>query len=130
MLDRPSGKSLLGAVIELMRGELMPSLDAALAFKVRVAANALELVIREMEAGQAAQAAEHQGLIVLLGQEGRLHELNNVLCEAIRDRRITLATPGLSEHLWNSTLDKLAIEQPRYVTYSRVLAERKAGESS
>jgi hypothetical protein len=36
---------------------------------------------------------------------------------------ISLATPGLSEHLWEITLAKLAIDQPNYSGYVKALAE-------
>jgi len=130
MLDKPSGKRLLDAVVALLRDELMPKLEGADAFKARVAANALELVGREIETGQVVEEGEHRRLVALLGRPGSLDELNRALCDAIRDRRITLATSGVSEHLWTSTLDKMAIEQPRYATFQRVRSEQKSGDAS
>lgn len=32
-----------------------------------------------------------------------------------------LQTPGLSEHLWQTTMDKLAVDQPNYASYKREL---------
>jgi len=32
-----------------------------------------------------------------------------------------LRTPGLSEHLWQTTMDKLAVDQPNYASYKREL---------
>ncbi len=129
MLDRPSAEDLLKAVVRFMRDELMPSLQGAAAFKTRVAANALELVGREIAGKDAAQSAETARLVALLGHEGTLDALNRELCAAIRGGEITLATPGVSDHLWRTTLDKLAIEQPGYASYRRAVEERTGKES-
>lgn len=123
MLDRPSADQLLAAVARFLRDEVMPSLDGALAFKTRVAANAVDLAVREIRGRATLEADERDGLAALLGQDGDLDALNRALCTAIADGSITLDTPGLSAHLWRSTLAKLAIEQPGYATYRRVLAD-------
>lgn len=123
MLDKPSGDRLLEAVARLLRDEIMPALDGALAFKARVAANAIDLAIREIAGRTDLEAAERDRLARLLGHDGDLAELNGRLCEAIRGGSVTLDTPGLSAHLWQSTLGKLAIEQPSYATYRRIQAE-------
>jgi hypothetical protein len=130
MLDKPSGKSLLDAVVVLLRDELMPRLEGAEAFKVRVAANALELIGREIETCKAVEQDEHRGLVALLERQGSLDELNRELCERIRDRRMTVATSGVSQHLWTSVLDKVAIDQPRYATFQRIRSEREKGDAS
>jgi hypothetical protein len=130
MLDKPSGKSLLDAVVVLLRDELMPKLEGTEAFKVRVAANALELIGREIETGKAVEQDERRRLVALLEREGSLDELNRELCERIRDRRMTVAMPGVSQHLWASVLDKVAIDQPRYATFQRIRSERETGDTS
>jgi hypothetical protein len=28
-------------------------------------------------------------------------------------------TPGLTDHLWRATMDKLAVDQPNYASYRR-----------
>lgn len=127
MLDKPSGEQLLRAVVRFLREEVMPSLDGAIGFKTRVAANALELVGREIASRDNMAAAETARLVALLGHEGTLDELNRELCASIRQGKATLATPGLSRHLWQSTLDKLAVEQPGYASYRRVIEERQGG---
>ncbi|CAN7707575.1 DUF6285 domain-containing protein [Aminobacter sp. LjRoot7] len=125
MLDRPSGDKLLEAVIRFLREELVPELDGAASFKTRVAANALDLVRREIAGKPPVAAAEGQRLAELLGHDGDLETLNAELCAAIRDGAVTLGTPGLSDHLWATTLDKLAIEQPTYATYRHVIEDRR-----
>ncbi|MEX7051181.1 DUF6285 domain-containing protein [Pseudomonas aeruginosa] len=34
---------------------------------------------------------------------------------------VDLTTPGLTEHLWQTTMDKLAVDQPNYASYKREL---------
>ena len=130
MRDKPSGDLLVEAVARFLREELLPQLDATAGFKTRVAANALDIAIREMRGGAAADASEINRLASLLGHDGDLATLNRELCAAIRAGDVTLATSGLSEHLWATTLDKLAIEQPTYASYRRALEIRAKGEAS
>src|SRR5690606_1666416 len=125
MLDKPTGDDLLLAVLHFLRNEAMPLLDGAAAFKVRVAANALELVHREIEGAGDVEAAEAERLTALLNQNGTIDELNRVLCEAIRSGRMDLSTPGLPEHLWQTTLDKIAIEQPTNASYRSLRAAQR-----
>ena len=49
--------------------------------------------------------------------QGSLGELNRVLAERIAKGELDLQTPGLSEHLWQTTMDKLAVDQPNYASY-------------
>ena len=37
---------------------------------------------------------------------------------------VDLQTPGLSEHLWQTTMDKLAVDQPKYASYKRELGNK------
>jgi hypothetical protein len=60
----------------------------------------------------------------LLGKQGSLGELNRVLADRIANGEVDLRTPGLADHLWQATMDKLAVDQPNYASYKREL-ERK-----
>ena len=62
-----------------------------------------------------------RGLQKLLGMQGSLMELNRVLADRIAKGEVDLQTPGLSEHLWQTTMDKLAVDQPNYASYKREL---------
>jgi len=39
-------------------------------------------------------------------------------------RRCHQQTPGLAEHLWQTTMDKLAVDQPNYASYKRELGNK------
>jgi len=74
---------------------------------------------------QGSDGAEAARLAQLLDREGSLLELNRALADRIADGKLDLATPGLPEHLWQTTLDKLAIDQPNYATYKRERGSKK-----
>jgi Domain of unknown function (DUF6285) len=124
MQDQPTSIAMLAAIATLLRDELLPKLDGRSAFQARVAANALDIVTRELEQAPAVNAEESARLYRLLGETGDLHALNWALCRRISAGEMTIATPGLLDHLWRTTLDKLAIDQPNYATYRQVLEER------
>ena len=62
-------------------------------------------------------------LTQLLGMQGSLGELNRALAERIASGEADLNTPGLAEHLWQTTMDKLAVDQPNYAAYRRERGE-------
>ncbi len=128
MQDQPSSAELIQAVADFLRDQVMPNLEGHLAFHARVASNALEIVKREIEIAPVENLAETERLKKLTGKDGSLADLNQELCSAIESGVITLATPGLKEHLWLTTLTKLAIDQPTYSGYRRGLEEWHASQ--
>jgi hypothetical protein len=127
MQDAPRPDQLLEAVMRLLREDALPALvrhgEGTLAYQVRVAANMLDIARRELIQAPAADAAELARLRTLVGEPGEaadLATLNRRLAERIADGRIDADTPGLAEHLWASTLAKLAVDQPSYETYRRL----------
>ncbi len=119
MQDLPAPAELLNAVARLMREELMPALSGRNAFLARVAANAVDLARRQFELEAASNAAEQARLKALLGRDGALEDLNRALCEAIENGAMSKDTPALAHHLWATTLEKLAVDQPSYATYAK-----------
>ena len=124
MLDQPRGRDILAAVSKLLRETLMPQLPANAAFQARVAANAIDLVAREITLGEAAEREALARLQALLGRDGSLSELETELSGRIRRGELDLQNPGLAEHLWQTTLDKMKIDQPTYASYRRSLETR------
>ncbi len=122
MQDTPTPDDLLAAVAGYLREQAFPLLQGQAAFHARVAANALDIVRRQMSLAPAAEAAEAERLRALLGAQGNLDELNRQLCQRIASNEMDLQTPGLVPHLWRVTLDKLAVDQPGYESYRRVYA--------
>jgi hypothetical protein len=120
--DPPSARTLVAAVREFLEQDAMPKLEGRSAFHARVAANALAIVERQLEQGPEQEAAEALRLVELLGREGTLDELNRELCQRIRAGAVGLESETLVEHLRETTLAKLAADQPRYSGYRRALA--------
>jgi hypothetical protein len=57
--------------------------------------------------------------------QGSLFELNRALADKIAKGEVDLQTSGLAGHLWQTTMDKLAIDQPTYAAYRRELEKSK-----
>ena len=121
MQDEPTPTELIKAVADFLRNEIAPAISGHNAFKLRVSINALDLVTRQLRLEQGSDAAEAARLSRLLGRQGPLGELNRVLAERIAKGEVDLQTPGLAEHLWQTTLAKLAVDQPNYAAYKREL---------
>jgi len=117
--DEPTPTELVKAVADFLRTEIAPVIKGHNAFKLRVGINALDLVVRQLTLEAPADAAEHSRLKALLGSEGSLLELNRALSERIAKGEVGPDTPGLKEHLWQTTMDKLAVDQPGYASYKR-----------
>jgi hypothetical protein len=124
MQDEPTPIELTRAVADFLRNEIAPGLAGHQAFKLRVAVNILDLVARQLALEQDSDGAEAARLARLLDLKGSLFELNRALAERIADGKVDLATPGLGEHLWQTTLDKLAIDQPNYASYKKELGRK------
>jgi hypothetical protein len=120
MREQPSMLELIEAVARFLREEAAPQLEGRTGFHARVAANALDIVRREIATAPAAAADETQRLAVLLGHEGDGDALNRELCERIAADGFDHDDPVLLDHLWRTTLDKVAVDQPKYATFRRV----------
>jgi hypothetical protein len=119
MQDEPTPTELTKAVADFLRNDIVPVISGHNAFKLRVAINVLDLVTRQMTLEQGSDAAEGARLTRLLGMEGSLIDLNRALSGKIANGEVDLQTPGLAEHLWQTTMDKLAVDQPNYASYKR-----------
>lgn len=118
MQDRPHPIELIRTVAETLRDKIMPQLSGAAAFEVRVAANALDLVARQLARDPGTDEAERARLQALLGRDGTLEELTRALSARLADGCLSLADAGVKDHLWATTLDKLAVDQPGYAAYA------------
>lgn len=123
MLDQPNPDEVLEVVAQMLREQFAPQLPGSAAFHARVAANAIDLVRRQIAAGERLEQASLARLRALLGRDGDADALERELCERIRDRSLDASTPGLLDHLMASTLAKMSIDQPAYASYRRALKE-------
>jgi Domain of unknown function (DUF6285) len=123
MQDEPTPTELIKAVADFLRTEIAPVIQGHNAFKLRVGINALDLATRQLALQGPSEAAEAARLKALLGIDGSVMELNRALAEKIAKGEVDLNTPGLKEHLWQTTMDKLAVDQPNYASYKRELGK-------
>ena len=121
MQDQPSSPEILCAIAAFLRNTVIPNSDPHTAFQARVAANAADLVRRQLEFSATGEAAEMKRLQALLGHTGTLAELNTALAEALASGAKALSTPGVSDHLRATTLEKLQVDQPNYSGYRAAL---------
>ena len=124
MQDEPRPEELIKAVADFLRNDIAPVISGHNAFKLRVSINALDLVTRQLTLQSRSDAAEAARLSRLLGMQGSLTELNRTLADRIAKGELDLQTPGLADHLWQTTMDKLAVDQPNYASYKRELGEK------
>jgi|HubBroStandDraft_1064217.scaffolds.fasta_scaffold00090_48 hypothetical protein len=127
MQDDPQPGEVIGAVAEFLRRVVASEADPLLAFQARVAINALEMVRRQLELAPAAAAGECRRLAAILGRAGDLADLDAEFAGKIASGELDLSTPGVADHLWATTLAKLAVDQPGYAAYRAALAERSEG---
>jgi hypothetical protein len=124
MQDRPTPAEVIGAVAAFLKTTVAAQTSGATSFQARVAANALEMMKRELDLAPAEDAAEHERLKALLGTDGALFDLNVELSRRIATGEIETSSPALTEHLWATTMAKLAVDQPTYASYRAELAKR------
>ena len=124
MQDEPTPVELTKAVADFLRHDITSMIKGHNAFKLRVAINMLDLVTRQLTLEEGSDAAEAARLSHLLGMQGSLGDLNRALADRIAKGEVDLQTPGLAEHLWRTTMDKLAVDQPNYAAYKRELGSK------
>jgi aminoglycoside phosphotransferase (APT) family kinase protein len=112
--DLPRVDELLESVSGYLRSEVVPSMDGRTGFLARVAANSLDIVGREVEYGAEARRLEAERLRNLLGVDLPLGELRFLLAEGLRDGTIAVDADGLVEHLRQTVVNQVLIDQPTY----------------
>ena len=124
MQDEPTPEELTKAVADFLRNDIAPVVSGHNAFKLRVAINALDLVTRQLCWSRGAMRRSLAGCRNCSASRARLLELNRALADRIAKGEVDLQTPGLPEHLWQTTMDKLAVDQPNYGSYKRELGAK------
>jgi len=128
MQDQPSPNAILAAVAAWLRDTAADALPAHARFEAKVAAGAVELVRRQIGA-EPSESEEARMLSALVGATGGLDALTARLCAQIENGETDLSTPGLSDLLIATTLNKIDIDQPEFSAAARLqaLAQRRRG---
>jgi hypothetical protein len=135
MQTRPDITLIIEAVAQHLLHDVLPDMPPGKAYHVRVAANALRLIQRELRLMPIAIAAERERLSELLGESGSISSsdndlLNRRLAGRIANGEVGFDTPLLIDHLWKTTLAQLAIDQPNYGAYLRSDRAKEISEDS
>ena len=120
--EMPRADELLTSVRDYLRTDVVAETAGRTQYLGRVAANALDIVLRDLAVGPACRAAEHGRLKQLLGRDGELEALRWDLVNALRDGGMPLASPNLAAHLRQTVVDQVAIDQPNYSGLRTALA--------
>jgi hypothetical protein len=113
--DRPNATELIETVRELLQDKLLPTMTGHGAFEVRIAANLLAIVLRELVHEPAAAKAERARLVALLGLDGSTEQLETELVRRIRAGELSVDDEALRTHLRESVRDRLAVANPKYL---------------
>ncbi len=119
--ELPRVDELLRSVRDHLRNEVMPATDGRSSFLARVAGNSLDVVLRDLSLGPTHRRRELERLRTLLGGSPDLEALRWRLALGLRDGSIPLDLPGLQEHLRQTVVNQLAIDQPRYAGFKTAL---------
>ncbi len=106
--DAPSAVQLLDAVHAFIESDAMAATEGSVRFHLRVAANVIAMVGREIELGPA-QAAEHTRRLKRLGVASETE-----LARAIRDGSFADRLNEVTDAVRATVVDKLAVANPTY----------------
>ncbi|MEM7339307.1 MAG: phosphotransferase family protein [Actinomycetota bacterium] len=126
-IDMPSTGELVTSVRDFLRTEVMASTEGRTNFMARVAANSLDIVLRELDLTRAHLTAERTRLGALVGRGGNdgmpdLESQRWGLVKALRRDEIDRTRPDLHHHLRSTVVNQVAIDQPRYSGYLAAIA--------
>jgi aminoglycoside phosphotransferase (APT) family kinase protein len=110
----PPTNELLDSVAKFLLDDIGPATDGRLNFFTKVASNSLRIVKREISLGPAAAEQELAGLRTLFQCEDSLTVLRWRLVAELREGNLPLDDSALIEHLRSVTVNRLAIDQPKY----------------
>ena len=106
--DVPDARELVEAVRDYLRDDLGPRTEGRDRFVLRVAANALSIAAREIDA-LPADGRAHAERLAALGVESEA-ALSDAISDGVPDDR----RAEVVDALWATTLEKLAVANPDY----------------
>ena len=107
--DAPGAPALLDAVASFLRDDVLAVTDGRVAFHVRVAANVVEMVGRQLVLGPV-QAERHRRRLATLGVVD-----DGELAEAIRAGRLDDRLDEVRAAVRATVAEKLAVANPAYI---------------
>jgi len=113
--SKPDAPALLDAALDYLERELLPSLAGYHRFQCRVTINVLAQVRRELALAAPQADAERARLIALLGHAGDRDALSRELAARIRAGELALDDAALLDHLRQSLVEALRINNPKWL---------------
>jgi hypothetical protein len=103
---------LLTAVRAFLREEVLPEMEGFKGYNVRVAANALGIVARELEMGAGLAELDEQ-IAAALGLNAQAGPISRQIAVALRDGKLVV-DDELRKYLRKRSLLAIAIDNPKY----------------
>ncbi|MGI9611538.1 MAG: phosphotransferase family protein [Acidimicrobiales bacterium] len=125
--DMPTTEELTVSVRDFLRNEVMAETEGRTSFMARVAANSLDIVLRELDLGPAHLAGERARLQALVdSDETDTATLRWLLVDSLRSGKADLDDLDLQHHLRTTVVNQAGIDQPSYSGYQAAIAVRFA----
>lgn len=118
-VDMPRADELLTSIRDFLRQEVMHETSGRTNFFARVAANSIDIVIRELAMGGINRQAEQERLVQFYrgDQNDPGQELESLLWRLVNDLRdgtLALENEALKVHLRHTVVNQISIDQPKY----------------
>ncbi len=107
--DRPTASELIESVREWLERDVAPAVDGRLAFHTRVAMNSLDIVVRELAAGESMQH-RHAAALASLGADS-----DSDLAQKIRNGDFDADLGAVLAVLSPVVDDKVRVANPRHM---------------
>ena len=120
--EMPRIDELLISVRDFLHGDVMTETEGRTNFMARVAGNSLDIALRDQALGPEHRRLEQQRLNALFVADDSLNNLRWRLVNELRLGEMALDHPGLENHLRQSVVNQIAIDQPKYSGFKTAIA--------
>ncbi|HJL95402.1 MAG: hypothetical protein CMD53_04340 [Gammaproteobacteria bacterium] len=118
IFDRPTSSELIKAVIDFLETKIKHELPAHLAFKIRITNNVLGMVQREIDQGEQLSEEVIEVMSNLINSD---EATTKKLSDLIKNGDLDLTDIKLKELLVLLSKNKIAIDNPNYSTYKKLI---------
>ena len=118
IFDRPTSSELIKAVMDFLDTKIKDELPPHLAFKLRITNNVLGMVQREIDHGETLYQEVYDAMQNLINSEELTTEN---LSDLIKNGKIDLKNRDLEDLLVLLSKNKIAVDNPNYSTYKKLI---------
>ncbi|HKI73587.1 MAG TPA: phosphotransferase family protein, partial [Pseudomonadales bacterium] len=123
-LDMPRADELVTSVRDFLRDDVMNATEGRTNFLARVASNSLDIVLRELDLAPRQRLQELTRLQAFYRSKDDLETLRWRLVTELRDGSRELDDAALKDHLRQTVVNQIAIDQPRYSGFRTAVSRR------